>query len=429
MSSGTALATGTFGPWPRLQAMGVGPRRLRRLTSPGPRSRCQSCVRTAMRSTGSSHGRPRRGASWSCGPMPRGSSDHSPADVSIRSRVNEYGGGRCLPRAGRDAAGRSPTWTSPTSGCGFSHGPGAGTHRASGPVASDRRAPGRRGAQPRRAERHGGRRLGPGRARDPPSRRGPPGAEHRRAVDARGRALRARCSRATTSSGRRVAHRGEQLAVVAWDHPDMPWDASSFSSCRCRQACDTDTGTDEPTTLRTASFGRRVRHAGRRRSRRVGRAAGLATRRVTALRLGPARLVAALSADGDSGARAHADDRRRSRVPRSRLGPRAVDDGRAADGTLVARRTASGQDAIVAVDAADCRDGRRARPPCRSSNRASRSQRCARTATASRSSGARRMRRRPSGCGRRRRARAGAAAHRPSPSAGRRRGRGGALRR
>ena len=55
--------------WPPLHAMGVGPPRSQRPTSRGPRCRCQSFVRTAKPSTGSSPGRPRPGESSSCAPV------------------------------------------------------------------------------------------------------------------------------------------------------------------------------------------------------------------------------------------------------------------------------------------------------------------------------------------------------------------------
>ena len=66
-----AAAPGTFGPWSRLQVMGVGPRRSHRPTSPGPRSPSRSCAPTATPSTGSSRARPSPVASCWCGPVPK----------------------------------------------------------------------------------------------------------------------------------------------------------------------------------------------------------------------------------------------------------------------------------------------------------------------------------------------------------------------
>ena len=156
-----------------------------------------------------------------------------PTGVSIRSRVHEYGGGAvCLvPGAVRRRVRL--------------RGPG----RPAGVVLRRRRgrralpAPGhaagaerrrRRRAQVHRhggLERDGGRRLGPGGARGPRPRRRP--ARHA----AWSRSSTRRPSRPSTLLeghdfyGRRaVDPAGDRLAVVAWDHPDMPWDASACSS-------------------------------------------------------------------------------------------------------------------------------------------------------------------------------------------------------
>ncbi len=115
----------------------------------------------------------------------------------------------------------------------------------------------------------------------------------------------------------RVDAAGERLAVVAWEHPDMPWDASlarrgAAQPSRRPGAC--------------APAGGGAPMARRGRPRRVGRTAGMAARRHAALRLRPPGVVAALRPPGAArrggrGGRAAADGRA-GRVPRAGLGAR-----------------------------------------------------------------------------------------------------------
>ena len=152
-------------------ATGVGPPRLLRPTSRGPRCRSRSCARTASRSTGSSPGRPRRAGSCWCGAGGRRAdvADHSPDGCEHPQpgpRVRRRGD---VPRARAHGAAPSPTSTRPTSGCGSATAPAPGSS-APVPRPADRRAPPGRAAPPRRARRHGGRRLGARRARGPPRR-------------------------------------------------------------------------------------------------------------------------------------------------------------------------------------------------------------------------------------------------------------------
>ena len=192
--------------------------------SPWPTWRPNACPApasppTATRCGGSSPGRPRAGAPCSCAAGPgRSPRSSRPPGRSIRSRVHEYGGGAwCLLGGGcrgtvrlRRATGstgvacprrtvRSPSAPEPAAGGSVHHG-----GLTAGP---GRQRPGRAGDDSRRHGRAVGR----------PARTGHPGG----GVDA--------VSRATTSSARRrVAPDGRRLAWVAWDHPDMPWDATSL---------------------------------------------------------------------------------------------------------------------------------------------------------------------------------------------------------
>ena len=93
---------------------------------------------------------------------------------------------------------------------------------------------------------------------------------------------RPRCSTGTTSSGRRAPHPdGDRLAVVAWDHPDMPWDASAVlvvplaaSPAPASHAHDASRRPGRAWQVAGGPGG-------------VGRPARLGPRRVVALRLGP----------------------------------------------------------------------------------------------------------------------------------------------
>ena len=158
-----------------------------------------------------------------------GARDHSPADVSIRSRVNEYGGGAlCLVPARApgafayvDQADQRVWW------CDGPAGPR--TEAPASPVALSAEAP------PGESYRHGG--LGATEDGDwvlsvrEVHRQGAAGPV-RRLV-----ALSTRSSAPVESTlleghdffgAPCVDSAGARLAVVVWDHPDMPWDASTL---------------------------------------------------------------------------------------------------------------------------------------------------------------------------------------------------------
>ncbi len=115
---------------------------------------------------------------------------------------------------------------------------------------------------------------------------------------------------------------GNRLAVVAWDHPDMPWDASTvFVQPLGRVAC----SVHEHDALQAVGPSQRVaggvaESVGQPAWNRDG---------ATALRLGSPRLVAALPAAcvPRCGGRVHPDDQQGCRVPRARLGTRPADHG------------------------------------------------------------------------------------------------------
>ena len=287
--------------------MGVGPRRSRRVTWPGPRSRCRSSARTAMPSTGSSPARPRRAGRWSCGPMPRACPTIRRRASSIRSRVNEYGGGALCLVPGRsagafayvdqadqrvwfcDGAGRRATSGGATPVALSAPPPAGEVHRHGGLSAT---ADGEWVLAVREVHHEGSAR---------------PRAQRGRPVDPRRGAVRdARCSTGTTSSARR----GRIRPATA-----SPWSPGTIRTCRgtprpcwsCRSA-----GSPAPQhghdVLQAAGPAQHVAGG----AGRVGRPAGLERRRVVALRLGPARAGGSPTVTRGppgSGRGAHAADR------------------------------------------------------------------------------------------------------------------------
>ena len=91
----------------------------------------------------------------------------------------------------------------------------------------------------------------------------------------------------------RVDQSSARLAVVTWDHPDMPWDASRLVVLPLRRG----QGARSDGTAPVLEPAGEPWHRGRRR-RRVRRTAGVAARRLVPLRLGSTRLVAALRPSG-----------------------------------------------------------------------------------------------------------------------------------
>ena len=94
---------------------------------------------------------------------------------------------------------------------------------------------------------------------------------------------------------------GDRFAVVAWDHPDMPWDASGVLVLHSAGAPVRCTG-----TRRLWAAGPAQQVAGGDRG--IGRPAGLGQRGLPALRLGSARLVATVPASRGGGGAHGADD-------------------------------------------------------------------------------------------------------------------------
>ena len=139
---------------------------------------------------------------------------------------------------------------------------------------------------------------------------------------------------------------GDRLAVVAWDHPDMPWDASTVLLLPLgRVACAVH---DRPTLCRLR--GRRSTWPAAGRSRWASRT-GVGTGHCASSRTGG--LVAAVPSTagrlGDDGGAT----RPSTAVEAEFHGPDWVLSQQTmaemADGALVARMTAAGRDALVAV--------------------------------------------------------------------------------
>ena len=134
-------------------------------------------------------------------------------------------------------------------------------------------------------------------------------------------------------------HGGDQVAVVAWDHPDMPWDAGELLVPTGRAVL-ADAGGGAP--------------AGGGRPRRVGGPAGLAARRAPALRVGPAGLVAALRGGPGHGRRGSPGrciaEEAEFHGPDWVLGQATMAE--LPSGSLVLRRTAAGYDDLVVLDPA-----------------------------------------------------------------------------
>ena len=273
--------------------MGVGPRRSQRETWLGPRcpSRSSCSDGTARLLARVPPGRGRAGP-LSCAPMPRGSADHSPEGVSIRSRVNEYGGGALCLVSGHSAGAFAyvdqsdqGVWL-----CDGAARPGPCRWRLCAPPPAGE------------VHRHGG--LCATAEGDwvlavrETHREGSAGPV--RSVVALSTRAGSPCE-STLLEGHdffgtpRPHPDGDRLAVVAWDHPDMPWDAST---CLARAA--------RPRRLRALHGARDAPGigscaAGGGRPGGIGGPALVGPGRVVAVRLRPDRLVAALPAFGTLG--------------------------------------------------------------------------------------------------------------------------------
>ena len=289
-----------------------------------------------------------------------GLTDHSPQGVSIRSRVNEYGGGALCLVPGR-SAGAFAYVDQSDQRVWFCDG-------AAGPEASGAAAPVALSSMPPADEihRHGGLSATsdgewvlavrevhaagterPSRSIVALSTRGPSPCE------------------STLVEGHdffgapRVHPAGDRLAVVAWDHPDMPWDASilllqPLGHARC--------GAHAHARLRAAGPARRVAGGpdesvgqpdwGRDGTMRfVSDRAGWWQPYRHSGRVGDAREPVRVTA---AEAEFHGPD--------WVLGQQTMVE--TADGTLVARMTAAGRDALVRLDGNHATGPRQVAQPC-----------------------------------------------------------------
>jgi len=277
-----------------------------------------------------------------------GPHDHSPEGVSIRSRVHEYGGGAlCL--VPRRSGGAFAYVDQTEQRVWFCDGPAsADSARPAVPRALSVAPPdgevhhhGGLGATPdgdwvlavREAHRPGGQRP----------------VRSVVALSTRG----AEPSECTLLEGHdffgapRVDAAGTRVAVAVWDHPDMPWDASALVVLPIDRTPGSAPGTD------TLSAGAPWRVAGGP-GESVGQPAwrGDGTLRFVSDRTGWWQpYVHAGRPDADAGARALTDRAAEFHGPDWVLGQTTMAD--LADGTLVARMTASGRDCLLALTAGD----------------------------------------------------------------------------
>jgi dipeptidyl aminopeptidase/acylaminoacyl peptidase len=270
-----------------------------------------------------------------------GLSDHSPAGVSIRSRVNEYGGGALCLVPGH-SSGAFAYVDQADQRVWFCDGEGASG--AVAPVALSARS------GPGGARRHGGLRATADGAWVLAVRE-----VHREGSDAPVRSVVALSTRGasvcetTLLTGHdffgapRPQPAGDLLAVVAWDHPDMPWDASSVLVVPLgRAAC----AAHEHEVLQPVGPARRVAGG---IAESVGQPAWTSD--------GSLRFVSDRSGwwlpyvqdDAESEPTAMTAMEAEFHGPDWVLGQQTM--ASLADGTLVARMTASGRDALVRLDA------------------------------------------------------------------------------
>ncbi len=255
--------------------------------------------------------------------------DHSPAGVSIRSRVHEYGGGAMCLVPGR-APGAFAYVDQSDQRVWF--GEGTGPRR---PLTDE--------ASPGEEHRHGGLCATPdGRwilAVREAHLSGAPRPEHRIvavAVDPE-----AEPAEVILFGGRdfygapSVAPTGEWVAVVAWDHPDMPWDAGELLTLRVDPVSLTPKGS--PVVV----AGGPGESVGQPAWQRDGRLRFLSDRRGwwQPYRADPAGGEPELLVDEE--AEFHGPDWVLGQATTAEL----------ADGTLVWRRTAGGRDGVVAMAA------------------------------------------------------------------------------
>ena len=312
---------GSYGRFPcRPPPSDAGRRRSLPPTSQPRRSRSPSCAPTAPPCTGSSRAPLRAGASCSCaGTRERGAITRPTASAS--GAVSTSTAGERCAWCQVQARVPSPTSTSPTSACGC------------------RRTPSGRASPPRplsplppsdELHRHGGLAATPDGSWVLAVRE-----QHRVDGERRPRHTVVALSTSSTEPGAcilveghdffgtaRVDPAGERLAVVAWDHPDMPWDSSLLLVVPLVVTRDRDgrpvlVPSGPPTTV----AGCPGESVGQPAWQRNGALRSVSDR---------ARLVATVRAGRPARVRGPTRPHRcRRRVPCARLGPRPVDHGRA----------------------------------------------------------------------------------------------------
>ena len=276
----------------------------------------------------------------------RGVSDHSPEGVSIRSRVNEYGGGAFCLVPGR-SSGAFAYVDQADQGVWFCDGAGArGAAAGMEPVALSTAAP------PGEVHRHGGLNA-------------TADGEWVLAVREIHHEGTARPSRSVVALSTRAAApcettlvdghdffgtprphpTGDRLAVVAWDHPDMPWDASIVLVVPLGRVACTLHGHD---VLQAAGTAQRVAGGA---AESVGQPAWTSdgALRLVSDRHGWWQPYLQLASSGVESEWAPMTSMEAEfHGPDWVLGQQTMTE--MADGTLVARMTASGRDALVSLD-------------------------------------------------------------------------------
>ncbi len=281
---------------------------------------------------------------------PRGITDHSPADVSIRGRVNEYGGGAlCLVPTGSSGAiayvnqADQRVW--------LYRGPGTDD-----PVALSAAPP------PGESHNHAG--LSATTDGDwvlAVREVHREGSHHPvRTVVALSTRAPEPCASTLLDGhdffGTPVAHpAGDRVAVVAWDHPDMPWDASLLVVVPLtRQACPAHADQRAHEVLAPAGAATSVAGGS---GESIGQPAW---RRDSSLRFvsdrsgwwqpysaSPPTVATPAMSGGDAEPLLLVADEAEYHGPDWVLGQHTMAEQ--SDGMLVARRTAAGQDAIVVI--------------------------------------------------------------------------------
>ena len=217
---------------------------------------------------------------------------------------------------------------------------------------AERRGASRPAAPPRGSGRHGGRRAGSwpsARSHRGAARRGPCTASWPwPSIPRRSRPNRCSSRVATSTAGRWRTTAGDRVAVVAWDHPDMPWDAGELCGAghRSRRRM---TPVGEPRSWPAAP-------ASRWASRPGSPTGACASSRTGGVGGSPTWRTRPLERPGSAG---HSSPRRPSSTgPDWVLGQATMAE--LPGGSLVLRRTATGYDDLVVLDPAHRTDRGRA---------------------------------------------------------------------